>query len=250
MTDLHLQGHPRANEIMTLAREHSEESQEKLKDLLEELGLPRDAFLPATPGSISKKDRVLIGDRVCEYEISDHVMEVRGGVDDCQRLIDHANRLGSWKPSTQVSSDGLTYQSTNRTSWAISITEGSFTGLYTKLVAAVTECARFYRCWNEFLSFRASGDWEILRYEPGEKFGVHADVVVNTKWGDRQLSALIYLNDDFEGGETRFVPPGPALTVKPEAGKVALFPPHYTHPHESLPVTRGTKYVALGWFYP
>ena len=48
---------------------------------------------------------------------------------------------------------------------------------------------------------------------------------------------MIYLNDDFKGGETRFND----LTVHPNTGKALLF--IHEQKHESIPVEEGMKYV-------
>ncbi|HSG70719.1 MAG TPA: hypothetical protein VLA12_09915, partial [Planctomycetaceae bacterium] len=52
---------------------------------------------------------------------------------------------------------------------------------------------------------------------------------------------LVYLNDDFEGGETNFIVE-PEVSIKPETGMGLMF----QHPllHEGAEVTSGVKYVA------
>jgi len=63
------------------------------------------------------------------------------------------------------------------------------------------------------------------------------------------LTFLIYLNDDFEGGETRFYLPTPnglvARGVVPKQGAVLIFPQGNTASliHEGSAITTGTKYV-------
>jgi predicted 2-oxoglutarate/Fe(II)-dependent dioxygenase YbiX len=250
---LRLPDHPRAAELIALAKERDEGSRVKLLDLLGELGLPHDTFKAAGGETIlPPKDQVIIGDRVCSYEFTGNVVEIRGAItiDLATRLVAQAERLAGWNSSTQIGADGSSYRNEHRTSKAQRITEGSFTELASSLREALWECARFYRCWNPHALFTSDADWEILKYEPGESFSKHVDAIANTRWQRRQLAAIVYLNDDFEGGGTMFHRPGPVVTIKPEQGKVILFPPFYTHPHEGLPVTTGTKYVALGWFYP
>jgi len=92
----------------------------------------------------------------------------------------------------------------------------------------------------------------ILRYRPGQEYRPHVD------WdgGDngRIITALIYLNDDYDGGETLFVKSG--LKVKGEKGDVLVF--HSVtadgafdpmSEHAGLPVTSGTKYLASRWIH-
>jgi hypothetical protein len=245
--------HPRAPELVSLAKERDPESQERLSALLEELGLPADTFKAAdAEGRLPAKDQVIVGDHVCEYEVTEHVIEIRRAIpaELAGKVVAHSERLGGWRSSTQINSDGESYQDASRTSMSQKFTEGAFCGLYPLLRDTLWECARFYRCWNPYVHLGSDGDWEILRYGEGDRFLPHADAISSPKRLRRQLTCLVYLNDGYEGGETKFHPPAPELAVKPEVGKVALFPPFYTHPHEGLPVTAGTKYVALGWFYP
>lgn len=69
----------------------------------------------------------------------------------------------------------------------------------------------------------------------------------NTQSEDRVLTYLLYLNDDFEGGETEFM--FQKHREKPKKGKLVLFPSYYTHTHRGGIVLDGTKYVATGWTF-
>jgi prolyl 4-hydroxylase len=73
---------------------------------------------------------------------------------------------------------------------------------------------------------------QVAHYQVGGKFEAHFDACregynshyctnQNGTAGDRTASLLVYLNDDFEGGETTFVHVD--FTVKPEKGKGILF---------------------------
>ena len=60
------------------------------------------------------------------------------------------------------------------------------------------------------------------------------------------VSNIVYLNDDYEGGELHF--PLLDITYKPEAGDSIFFPSTYIYAHASLPVTEGVKYSAVTMF--
>ena len=82
-----------------------------------------------------------------------------------------------------------------------------------------------------------------IRDSPGtdDQFLIHTDVQDHQS-AKRYLAFLIYLNDDFKGGETTF--PYNKLTIKPETGKVLVFPPTWQYPHSGLPVKSGNpKYI-------
>ena len=56
------------------------------------------------------------------------------------------------------------------------------------------------------------------------------------------MSAVAYLNDDYEGGELHF--PEQNVTIKPSAGSIVVFPSEAPFYHQSLPVTKGAKYMS------
>jgi prolyl 4-hydroxylase len=80
--------------------------------------------------------------------------------------------------------------------------------------------------------------FRFYRYDPGQTFKWHSDGYVRRPNGERsRLTFMIYLNDDFEGGETRFE----NATIKPVKGMVLCFA--HSLRHEGARVTRGRKYV-------
>lgn len=64
--------------------------------------------------------------------------------------------------------------------------------------------------------------------------------------GERIGCLVVYLNDDFEGGELFFESNG-GLKIKPEAGLGVYYRPLLTHRnvHKGLPVKAGTKYTCV-----
>lgn len=78
----------------------------------------------------------------------------------------------------------------------------------------------------------------IKKYrENGPALGPHPDTDLDNPRDE--FSITFYPNDDYEGGELNF--PEIGISVKPKAGSVIVYPSK--HIHESLPVTRGEKYV-------
>ena len=61
----------------------------------------------------------------------------------------------------------------------------------------------------------------------------------------RVLVVQIYLNDDFEGGETEYLYFN--KRIKPKAGSVAIYPAAFTHTHRGNPPINGTKYIIGTW---
>jgi prolyl 4-hydroxylase len=90
----------------------------------------------------------------------------------------------------------------------------------------------------------------ILRYRPGQQYRPHLDWLPPPN--RRVKTALIYLNNDYQGGETEF--PKVGLKVRGQMGDALVFtsalPNGDLDPlaeHSGLPVTAGTKYLASRW---
>lgn len=86
----------------------------------------------------------------------------------------------------------------------------------------------------------------IQRTDSGEYYHWHIDGGSHD-FSNRQLVAIFYLNDveEKQGGTTDFLHQG--VSVIPEAGKLILFPPFWTHKHRGAEVISGQKYIATTW---
>jgi prolyl 4-hydroxylase len=81
----------------------------------------------------------------------------------------------------------------------------------------------------------------MYRYQPGQKFAPHMDHWFRPDDAHVTLhTVLAYFNDNFSGGETRFMEQVEA-TVVPKPGRVAIF--QHKLRHEGCEVVSGTKYA-------
>lgn len=85
--------------------------------------------------------------------------------------------------------------------------------------------------------------YSLLRYEASNYYKEHTDYNDNLV---RVLSGLIYLNDDFDGGEIQFRRQN--FTFKPTAGSIVFFPSVWSHPHTAMPVKNGIRYNVISWW--
>jgi hypothetical protein len=87
--------------------------------------------------------------------------------------------------------------------------------------------------------------YQIQRYLPGDFYHWHIDGGSH-EFSQRQLVAIWYLNDvPGPGGETQFLYQD--VSVRPETGKLVLFPPFWTHEHRANVLREGVKYIATTW---
>jgi len=86
---------------------------------------------------------------------------------------------------------------------------------------------------------------KIKKYTVGteQQFKDHVDVADYAS-AKRFLIFMVYLNDDFEGGETVFNLSG--LTVKPKQGTLLMFPPFWTYLHHARKVISGNSKYFVG----
>lgn len=118
-----------------------------------------------------------------------------------------------------------------------------------RIAAAVGRDSRFFEITK------------LLHYEPGQRFSLHADFQDPATpalareialHGQRILTFLVWLNDDYEGGETEF--PSAGLRCKGRKGDALFFfnvdgsgAPDYRSVHAGLPPTRGRKWLLSQW---
>ena len=89
---------------------------------------------------------------------------------------------------------------------------------------------------------------------PGGRHDRHADNCRQNEQGEwvanhtpqRDVSAIYYLNEEFDGGEIVFE--RQQLTVNPRRGLLLAFPSDADHVHEVLPVRSGVRYTMAIWF--
>ncbi|MFB2656474.1 prolyl hydroxylase family protein [Shewanella xiamenensis] len=102
----------------------------------------------------------------------------------------------------------------------------------------------------------------VLRYEPGQFYQWHYDAIHAytaeieaelARFGQRSKTAILYLNDDFDGGETEFK--APYIQVKPETAAILVFDNTDqtgklipSSLHRGCEVTAGQKWVCTQWF--
>ena len=92
---------------------------------------------------------------------------------------------------------------------------------------------------------------QILRYLPGQEYKPHLDALPS-QGNQRILTMLVYLNEEYSGGETFFTRTG--LKFAGATGDGLLFAntgpgghPDQNAEHAGLPVARGEKFIASRW---
>lgn len=111
-----------------------------------------------------------------------------------------------------------------------------------KINKLVSEYVSDY-CEENGLADLEQDSYALVRYTEGQFFSEHSD---GGEFISRRLSMVIYLNDDYEGGEISFTKF--RMTLKPKAGTLVLFPSTEEYSHAAQPVVAGTKYALIGFW--
>lgn len=127
------------------------------------------------------------------------------------------------------------------------------TELHSEVIKAFFQCIYEY-CKRNALSFTDEHVGKsplILReYNVGSKMFEHSDIYSYVRKDGKpvtpSLTAILYLNDDYKGGEINFVNDG--LCIKPKAGSMVVFPS--SKQHEVLEITKGNRYMTQTYVYP
>jgi hypothetical protein len=109
--------------------------------------------------------------------------------------------------------------------------------IYQKLKYCIDDYAKY---WGINVVYYEA--FNFVKYEgAGTHFNIHAD---HGPAYNCTVSAVIYINDDYEGGDLKF-PRLDNLVYKPKVGDIAVFPSNYIYEHASLPMESGTKYCVV-----
>jgi len=103
-------------------------------------------------------------------------------------------------------------------------------------------------------------DFRINRYAKGGRMGMHVDNIHHShgtrthgaflqsadphhQYGYPQVSVLLYLNDNYGGGEFHIA----SKKFEPEKGSAIIFPSNFMFPHEAKKVTKGVRWSIITW---
>lgn len=183
-------------------------------------------------------------------------------IEDPKKLVEaiEDDNAGEWGEWAACSGQHYVYGSDK----SISLTESSDeknTYIYSTLQKAFDDVARDYAAAHGITDEpKLFPMYPIKKYMPGTFMGAHFD----QQEGDERLkvSFVMYLNDDYEGGEISFTirdPKGPIqgptpsedfatadpssyqFAVKPKAGSIIVFPPSAPYHHTAHLVKSGEK---------
>tara|TARA_Y100000310_G_C20539280_1_gene742414 strand:+ start:279 stop:821 length:543 start_codon:yes stop_codon:yes gene_type:complete len=151
----------------------------------------------------------------------------------------------NYKPSTYSNHKGKTHNSEERVRmdeyWVNKNNQ-----YYDDMKAAFEWVIKKYSEEFPLFSVHHITDFRINRYPEGGFMSKHVDNIHHShgqQYGYPQASILLYLNDNYEGGEFYIA----EKKFKPEKGSAIIFPSNFMYPHEAKTITKGFRWSVVSW---
>ena len=162
----------------------------------------------------------------------------------CNKIIKHYDIVPSWKQSTFSTANKNTGTS------QVSMEEywiGKPLPYCKDIEKTFKYCVDDYTHFHDTIKSTEYTDYRLNRYGQGGFMKSHIDSIHHShgqKQGYPHLTSLIFLNDDYEGGD--FVLCGEKYIEKIQ-GSAIVFPSNFMFPHEVKEVTKGKRYSIMTW---
>ena len=166
--------------------------------------------------------------------------------DDCKKLV---NYIDGFERNKLLAHDTRALHEVDNK--ALNVTHSYDMTAYS-FVAEQT-MPKFKKCLDEYLNtFSILNTCKFLVYSlkvkkipAGGGFHVWHFENGGIVYSHRAFVIQLYLNDDFDGGETEFLYQNRREPAR--EGEVLIFPAGYTHTHRGNPPIGGTKYLITTW---
>ena len=176
--------------------------------------------------------------------VEEHIGYYKNVVPDalCKSIMNYDY---NFQPSTYANHKGKTTNSNDRVlmdeCWV-----GKDDVYYEDIKASFERTIKKYSEEFPLFSVQHITDFRINRYPLGGFMSSHVDNIHHShgqQYGYPQVSALLYLNDDYEGGE--FYVAGKMF--EPKRGSAIIFPSNFMFPHGAKTVMKGTRWSIVTW---
>ena len=163
----------------------------------------------------------------------------------CDNIIDYGDNIKPLKSSTYASHKGQIKNSEER----VKMDDGWFRNgekYYEDIKHSVTLAMSKYMEKHKDIAVVRHTDFRLNKYSEGGFMSRHIDNIHHShgqEYGFPQASVLLFLNDNFEGGD--FIISD--ITYKTKKGSAIVFPSNFMFPHEVKLVKKGTRYSIISW---
>lgn len=176
--------------------------------------------------------------------------------DECKSLIESSEKIG-FKATVSYNTSGADKVDPSIRNSKNIVVKDNYNTITAKLAEITSKVTGFPISHQEPMQVNKYDEDGLIIPHYDSCFGEMRDVCIknNRGAGERIVTFIVYLNDEFKGGQTNF--PRIGFTVQPRRGKAIVF--WNTDPnenlleesrHQGLPVIDGKKYIYTKWSHP
>lgn len=184
----------------------------------------------------------------CIYEFENIWPDYETVIEELEQEVSNPDNLFSFVPAETLDGGGQSHGI--RTNAHLGLSGAAqqnewFRNLNNRFYQTLVPTVEYYR--QKFLADIPQlyhEGYNILKYKAGTEYKAHYDGDTGSK---RSVSPILYLNDDYTGGELEFAHFN--LRIKPRAGTLYIFPASFPYAHIAHPVQTGTKYAIVTWLH-
>jgi len=196
--------------------------------------------------SINQQNSKKITRQMNNQKLSDYIFFYPDAmeVETCNQIMNRYDKNAEWSKSTFTTK----YENTGTSKVAMDeFWIGEPLPNYKDIKETFEYCVGDYTKYFSRITSTEYTDFRINRYKEGGFMHSHIDNIHHShgqKSGYPHLTSLIFLNDDYEGGD--FVLCGDKYIEKIQ-GSAIVFPSNFMFPHEVLEVTKGKRFSIMTW---
>lgn len=116
--------------------------------------------------------------------------------------------------------------------------------IYNKIYYSINQAFELYKN-NIEKNIGKFNEFGVAKYSTGSRMGKHVDVDPLRENFKETVSGILYLNDNYIGGEIYFE--NQELFIKPKSGSMVIFPSVPPFFHESKTIEKGIKYICTAF---
>lgn len=128
-----------------------------------------------------------------------------------------------------------------------SLTEVHWANLLSKIITDhMNQYLKDFNLNKYMPPFNEINQCDVLKYEKDNYYTFHVDAGSSF---DRTLSAILFLNNDYVGGELCFEDnlTKEKFRIKPKPGSIIIWPSNFLFPHCVESVQEGVRYSIVAW---
>ncbi len=170
-----------------------------------------------------------------KIELSSDVFTIENffSENECNNYLEHYENITFEEAKISIDGQQIINKNIRNNDRFLFFDKNLANNLWTKIQEFIPQKVGFYKALELNEMFR------VYKYSPGQRFKMHIDGSFKRNLNEESLfSFLIYLNDDFEGGETEF---RKLFTISPKKGTALVF--KHRMRHEGKEIVSGIKYV-------